>query len=68
MDFLVVPMVGFKLLLVLVILGSQRRHLMSLNVTANPTAEWIARQITDAFSWNEAPAWRLGGLADGHGR
>jgi transposase InsO family protein len=24
-------------------------------VTANPTAEWIARQITDAFPWNEAP-------------
>ena len=55
-DFLVVPTVGFKLLFVLVILRHQRRRLISLSVTANPTAEWIARQITDAFPWNEAPA------------
>jgi transposase InsO family protein len=26
-----------------------------INVTANPTAEWIARQITEAFPWDEAP-------------
>src|SRR5712672_4130049 len=55
MDFLIVPTVGFKLLFVLVILRHQRRRLISLCVTANPTAEWIARQITDAFPWNEAP-------------
>jgi transposase InsO family protein len=55
MDVLVVPTVGFKLLFVLVILRHQRRRLISLSVTANPTAEWIARQITDAFPWNEAP-------------
>jgi transposase InsO family protein len=55
MDFLIVPTVGFRLLYVLVILRHQRRRLISLNVTANPTAEWIARQITDAFPWNEAP-------------
>jgi hypothetical protein len=55
MDFLVVPTVGFKLLFVLVILRHQRRRLISLSVTASPTAEWIARQITDAFPWNEAP-------------
>lgn len=55
MDFLVVPTVGFKLLFVLVILRHQRRRLISLTVTTNPTAEWIARQITDAFPWSEAP-------------
>jgi len=55
MDFLVVPTVGFRLLYVLVILRHQRRRLISLSVTANPTAEWIARQITEAFPWNEAP-------------
>src|SRR5437899_5162360 len=46
MDFLIVPTVGFKLLFVLVILRHERRRLISLSVTANPTAEWIARQIT----------------------
>jgi transposase InsO family protein len=55
MDFLIVPTVGFKLLFVLVILRHQRRRLMSLSVTGNPTAEWIALQITDAFPWNDAP-------------
>jgi transposase InsO family protein len=55
MDFLVVPTVGFKLLFVLVILRHQRRRLISLSVTGNPPAEWIAHQITDAFPWNDAP-------------
>jgi transposase InsO family protein len=54
LDFLIVPTIGFRLLFVLVILRHQRRRLISLSVTANPTAEWIARQITDAFPWNEA--------------
>src|ERR1700746_840532 len=55
MDLLVVPTVGFKVLFVLVILRHQRRRLISLSVTTNPTAEWIAHQITDAFPWNDAP-------------
>jgi hypothetical protein len=59
MDFLIVPTVGFRLLFVLVILRHQRRRLISLSVTANPTAEWIARQITDAFPWNEAPDYLI---------
>src|SRR5712671_8215056 len=59
MDFLIVPTIGFKLLFVLVILGHQRRQLISLTVTTNPTAEWIARQITDAFPWNEAPDYLI---------
>src|SRR5580693_4291908 len=59
MDFLVVPTIGFKLLFVLVILRHQRRRLISLTVTTNPTAEWIAHRITDAFPWNEAPDYLI---------
>ena len=59
MDFLIVPTVGFKLLFVLVILRHQCRRLISLAVTTNPTAEWIARQITEAFPWNEAPKYLI---------
>src|SRR5258708_7091606 len=59
MDFLVVPTIGFKLLFVLVILRHQRRRLISLTVMTNPTAEWIARQITDAFPSNEPPDYLL---------
>ena len=55
MDFLVVPTINFRLLSVLVILRHERRRLISLSVTDHPTAEWIARQITEAFPWDEAP-------------
>ena len=58
-DFLIVPTIGFRLLFVLVILRHQRRRLISPSVTANPTAEWIARQITDGFPWNEAPDYLI---------
>jgi transposase InsO family protein len=30
---------------------------MWLGVTANPTAEWIARQLTEACSWEAAPSY-----------
>src|SRR5712664_2861882 len=56
-DFLIVPTAGFRLLFVLFILRHQRRRLISLSVTAHPTAEWIARQITDAFPWDETPEY-----------
>src|SRR3977135_934975 len=59
MDFLIVPTVGFKLLFVLAVLRHERRRLISLSVTAHPTAEWIARQITDAFPWDEAPDYLI---------
>src|SRR5882762_7695033 len=59
MDFLVVPTVGFRLLFVMVILRHERRRLISLSVTAHPTADWIARQITDAFPWDEAPEYMI---------
>ena len=55
MDFLVVPTINFRLLFVLVILRHERRRLISLSVTDHPTAEWIARQITEAFPWDEVP-------------
>ena len=36
-----------------------RRDLIRINVTANPTAEWLARQITEAFPWDEAPRYLI---------
>jgi hypothetical protein len=55
MDLFVVPTIGFDLLYAFVIVRLDRRDLVWINVTANPTAEWIARQITEAFPWDEAP-------------
>jgi hypothetical protein len=56
MDLFIVPTVGFDLLYGLVIVRLDRRELVWINVTPHPTAEWVARQITEAFPWNEAPA------------
>jgi transposase InsO family protein len=59
MDLFVVPTIGFKLLYGLVVVRIHRRDLVCINVTANPTAEWVARQITEAFPWNEAPRYMV---------
>ncbi len=58
-DLFVVPTVGFKLLYGLGIIRLQRRHLVWINVTANPTADWITRQITEAFPWDQAPQYLI---------
>jgi len=55
MDLFVVPTIGFDLLYALVIVRLDRRDLVWINVATNPTAEWIARQITEAFPWDDAP-------------
>ena len=59
MDLFVVPTVGFDLLYAFVIVRLDRRDLVWINVTVNPTAEWVARQITEAFPWNEAPRYLI---------
>ena len=59
MDLFVVPTIGFDLLYGLVIVQLARRELVWINVTAHPTAEWIAQQIVEAFSWNEAPRYLI---------
>jgi hypothetical protein len=48
-DLFVLPTVAFQTLYCLVVLRHGRRHWMSFGVTSNPTAEWISRQITEAF-------------------
>jgi hypothetical protein len=55
MDLFVVPTIGFELLYGFVIVRIDRRDLIWINVTTNPTAEWIARRITEAFPWDAAP-------------
>ena len=56
MDLFVVPTIGFNLPYGFVIVRIDRRDLVWINVTTNPTAEW-ARQITEAFPWDGAPGY-----------
>jgi transposase InsO family protein len=59
MDLFVAPTINFDLLYVFVIVRLDRRSLVWINVTTNPTAEWIARQITEAFPWDDAPQYLI---------
>jgi transposase InsO family protein len=59
MDLFVVPTIGFDLLYAFVIVRLDRRDLVWINVTVNPSAEWIARQLTEAFPWDEAPRYMI---------
>jgi transposase InsO family protein len=59
MDLFDVPTIGFKLLYAFVIVRLDRRDLVWVSVTAHPTAEWVARQITEAFPWIEAPRYMI---------
>ncbi len=57
MDLFVVPSISFRLLYGLLILQHGRRQILWLGVTAHPTAEWIARQFTEAYGWKAAPRY-----------
>ena len=59
MDLFVVPTISFRLLYGLLILRHSRRELLRFAVTAHPNAEWIARQLTEACSWNETPRYLI---------
>src|SRR6187455_958283 len=59
MDLFVVPTIGFDLLYAFIIIRLHRRDLVWIGVTTNPTAEWIARQLSEAFPWDEAPHYLI---------
>jgi transposase InsO family protein len=56
-DMCVVPTLTFDHLFAFLVLGHGRRQLLWFEVTRHPTAEWLARQITEAFPWASAPAY-----------
>src|SRR5437868_15208912 len=56
-DLFVVPTLSFERLFAVLVLGHDRRQLLWFEVTRHPTAEWLARQITEAFPWASASAY-----------
>src|SRR6266446_5945364 len=56
-DLCVVPTLTFERLFAFMVLGHGRRRLLWFEVTRHPTAEWLARQITEAFPWASAPTY-----------
>src|SRR5262249_23546168 len=64
-DLLTVQTLTFKTLYMLVFIAHGRRQLVHLNVTANPSAAWVWRQVIEATPWGNQPRcrslawWRL---------
>jgi transposase InsO family protein len=51
--------ISFRLLYGLLIVGHGRRQILWFGVTAHPTSEWIANQITEACGWEQAPQYLI---------
>ncbi len=58
-DFFTVPTVAFNILFVLVVLSHSRRKVVYFNVTSNPTAEWTANLVVEAFPLDTAPKYLM---------
>src|SRR5260370_2905606 len=58
-DLFVVPTIAFQQLFAFLVLSHERRRLLWFAVTRNPTAEGLARQITEAFPWDSAPKYLI---------
>ena len=53
------PTVTFQVLYVFVILRHDRREIIHFNITQNPTAQWTAQQIVEAFPFDPPPRYLL---------
>ncbi len=58
-DFFVVPTLTFRLLFGFVVLRHDRRDLLHIGVTDQPTAAWAAQQLVPAFPDETGPAYLL---------
>jgi len=58
-DFFTVPTVTFGVLYVFFVVHHGRRAVLHFNVTAYPTANWVIRQLLEAFPFKTAPRYFL---------
>jgi hypothetical protein len=58
-DMFIVPSATFRLLFVMLIPAHDRRKIVRFDVTEQPTAGWLSRQVTEAFPWDTAPRFLL---------
>lgn len=57
-DFFTLPTATFRVLYCFLVLSHDRRRIVHFNVTTNPTAEWAAQQVVQAFP-GDAPIPRF---------
>ncbi len=58
-DFFTVPMATFAVLFVFIVVRHDRRRIVHVGVTANPTMSWAAQQLREAFPWDNAPRYLI---------
>ena len=58
-DFFTVPTATFRVLYVFFVLAHDRRRVLHFNVTENPSAQWTAQQIVEAFPEDTAPKYMI---------
>jgi transposase InsO family protein len=63
----VVTTAAFRLLYALIVLSLDRRQVVHFAVTANPTQDWLTRQMTEAFPWDTAPRYLQRGRDKSYG-
>lgn len=58
-DFFTVHTAMFRTLYVFLVLSLDRRRVVHVNVTANPTAAWTSLQLIQAFPFDSAPRYLI---------
>ena len=58
-DFFTIPTATFRILFCFVVLRHDRRFVAHFNVTANPTAQWTAQQVVEAFPEEKTPRFLI---------
>ena len=58
-DFFTVPTITFRVLYIYLVLRHSRRLVIHFNITTNPTAQWTAQQIVEAFPYDQSPGFIL---------
>ena len=58
-DFFTVPTATFRVLYVFVIIKHDQREVVHFNITQNPTPQWTAQQLVEAFPFDPPPRYLL---------
>jgi putative transposase len=58
-DFFTIPTINFRVLYCFIVLLHDRRKIVHFNVTVNPTAQWTAQQVVEAFPDDTSPRYLL---------
>lgn len=59
MDFFTVPILTFGALYCSFLIGHGRKRILHFNITPHPTADWIIRQLREAFPYESTPRFLL---------